>query len=164
MAGIGEASAIIAVAQAGIGLSKILIAVIGDIQEAPNAIVRVGNEVQTTSGRLKEIGALVKDNKDRKLFSDEGVRDAARCSHECDMILAQIGNLLVKGGWKKESPALDKTDIDISLFSAFRWSFLKTRLQTPRAELQIIKADLNLLFTSAMARRYVRCKSMYYAG
>ena len=29
------------------------------------------------------------------------------------------------------------------------------RLDTPRADLQIIKADLNLLFTSAMAQRLV---------
>ena len=155
MAGIAEASAIITVAQVGIGLSQTIIAFVSDVRDAPKTIVRIGNEIKTTSGRLKEIAGLIEENTTNRLLSDEGVGDVARCSYECDLILAQVGNLLIKGGWRKNETAFDKDDIDISLFSALKWPFLKSRLETPRAELQIIKADLNLLFTAAMARKYV---------
>lgn len=153
MAGIGEASAIISVAQAGISLSKTIISLIGEVRDAPSAIVRIGREIQSTSGRLKEIGDLIEHNESIRLFSDEGLTDAARCSYQCDLILAQVGALLVKGGWTSGSTALDKNDIDISWFTTLKWPWLKTRLESPRAELQIVKADLNLLFTSAMARK-----------
>lgn len=154
MAGIGEASAIISVAQAGISLSKTIISLVGEVRDAPTTIVRIGNEIQSTSGRLKEIGVLIEDNPSTRLFSDEGLSDAARCSYQCDLILAQVGAILVKGGWNSGSTALDRDDIDISWFTTLKWPFLKSRLESPRAELQIIKADLNLLFTSAMARKY----------
>lgn len=60
MAGIGEATAIIAVAQVGISLSNTLIAYVGEVRDAPSRIDRIGNEVLTTSERLKDIGGLGK--------------------------------------------------------------------------------------------------------
>ena len=156
MAGIGEASAIIGVAQAGITLSQTIIAFVGDVKDAPATIVRIGNEISTTSNRLKEVGSLIEENNVTELLNEEGVGDAARCSYECDLILSQVGNLLVKGGWRRDSKALEKKDLDLSIFSALRWPFLKSRIESPRAELQIIKADLNIIFTSAMARRYAQ--------
>lgn len=152
MAGIGEASAIIAVAQAGISLSMVIIAYVGDVRDAPNSVSRIGNEIKSTSGRLQEI---IKDNPVTGLLLDSAVGDATRCSSECELILAQVGNLLVKGGWKRDSTELSKDDIDTSVVASLKWPFLKTRLETPRVELQRIKADLSLLFNVAMARKYV---------
>lgn len=150
MAGIGEASAIIAVAQAGISLSMVIIAYVGDVRDAPNSVSRIGNEIKSTSGRLQEI---IKDNPVTGLLLDSAVGDATRCSSECELILAQVGNLLVKGGWKRDSTELSKDDIDTSVVASLKWPFLKTRLETPRVELQRIKADLSLLFNVAMARK-----------
>ena len=155
MAGIGEASAIIAVAQAGISLSMVIIAYVGDVRDAPKSISRIGNEIKSTSGRLEEIAEIIRDNPNTRLLLDTAVGDATRCSSECELILAQVGNLLVKGGWKRDSTGLSKNDIDTSVVASLKWPFLKTRLDTPRVELQRIKADLILLFNVAMARKYV---------
>ena len=155
MAGIGEASAIIAVAQAGISLSKVIIAYVGDVRDAPKSVSRIGNEIDSTSGRLEEIAGIIQDNPNTQLLLDTAVRDATRCSCECELILAQVGNLLVKGGWRTDSTGLSKDDIDTSVVASLKWPFLKTKLETPRVELQRIKADLSLLFNVAMARKYV---------
>ena len=155
MAGIGEASAIIAVAQAGISLSMVIVAYVGDVRDAPKSISRIGNEIKSTSGRLEEIAEIIRDNPKTKLLLDTAVEDATRRSSECELILAQVGNLLVRGGWKRDSTGLSKNDIDTSVVASLRWPFLKTRLDTPRVELQGIKADLILLFNVAMARKYV---------
>lgn len=150
MAGIGEASAILAVAQIGISLSNTLIAYIGEVQDAPLRIQRIGNEVLTTSERLKEIGELVDKNHQTHIFSDEGVLSAARCSEECKNILLELKNVLGKSGWHQPLKIDDKIEIDTSLFSTLRWPFLRTKLEVPRAELNRIKIDLMLLFSSAM--------------
>jgi len=78
MAGIGEASAILAVAQIGISLSNTLITYFGEVQDAPIRIQHIGNEVLITSERLKDIGELVDKNHQTRIFSDEGV--SQRCS------------------------------------------------------------------------------------
>lgn len=150
-AGIGEASAILTVAQLGITLSNTLITYIGEVQDAPERIQRIGNEIATTSERLKDIGEIIEKNQTISIFSDEGIRSALRCSTECKKIIVDLQAVLAKGGWRQTSRALEKDEIDISLFSSLRWPFLKTKLEVPRAELQRIKIDLSLLFSSAMA-------------
>ncbi|KAL9607653.1 MAG: hypothetical protein Q9167_007457 [Letrouitia subvulpina] len=151
VAGIGEASAILTVAQLGITLSNTLITYIGEVKDAPERIQRIGNEIATTSERLKDIGEIVEKNQTIYIFSDEGVRSALRCSIECKKIIVDLQAILAKGGWRQTSSALEKDEIDISLFSSLKWPFLKTKLEVPRAELQRIKVDLSLLFSSAMA-------------
>ncbi|KAL8778373.1 MAG: hypothetical protein Q9213_007442 [Squamulea squamosa] len=151
MAGIGEASAILTVATFGISLSNSLIAYIGEVQDAPFRIQRIGNEVLTTFERLKDIGEIVDKNDRTKTLSDEGVQSAIRCSEECKIILIELKRVLCKGGWSQRSDGLEKDDIDTSLFSTMRWPFVKSKLEVPRAELMRIKMDLTLLFTSAKA-------------
>lgn len=150
-AGIGEASAILTVAQLGISLSNSLITYIGEVHDAPFRILRISNEVATTSERLKDIGELVDKNTETHIFNEEGIHSAVRCSEECHKIIDEVKSVLQKGGWQKKSEALEKDEIDTSLFSTLRWPFLRRSLDVPRAELQRIKIDLALLFSSAMA-------------
>ncbi|KAL8869276.1 MAG: hypothetical protein Q9198_007932 [Flavoplaca austrocitrina] len=150
MTGIGEASAILTVATFGIALSNSLIAYIGEVQDAPSRIQRIGNEVLATFACLKDIGEIVDKNHRTKTLSDEGVRSAIRCSEECKTILIELKRVLCKSGWSQQSDGLERDDIDTSLFSQMRWPVLKSKLKVPRAELMRIKVDLTLLFTSAM--------------
>lgn len=150
MSGVGEASAILTVAQLGISLSNTLIAYIGDVQDAPFRIQRIGNEILTTSERLKDIGELVDKNRQTHIFSQEGIHSAVRCSEECHKIIEDVTVILRKSGWQQNSTPFDKDAIDLSLFSSLRWPFLKTKLEVPLAELRRIKIDLSLLFSSAM--------------
>lgn len=150
MAGVGEASAIITVAHLGISLSNTLIAYIGEVRDAPGRIEQVGNEVLTTSERLKDIGELVDKNPETNFFSQEGISSAKRCSDECQQVIGEIRQVLQKGGFVPKAQVVEKDEIDVSLFSSLRWPFIKARLEAPRAELQRIKIDLSLLFSSAM--------------
>ena len=149
-AGIGEASAILSVAQIGISLSKTLITYIEEVKDAPSHIQRIGNEILTTSERLKDIGELVNLNPHTKVFNEEGINSAVRCSSECQEIIKNVKSVLLKGGWKAYSRDSEKDEVDPSLFSTFRWPFAKIKLEVPRAELHRIKLDLSLLFSAAM--------------
>ena len=149
-AGIGEASAILAVAQIGITLSKTFITYCEEVRGAPSHVQRIGNEILTTSERLKDIGELVHRNSHAKVLSDEGINSAVRCSTECQHIIQDIRTVLCKGGWQSDPKDLDENEIDTSLFSILRWPFVKTKLEVPRAELHRIKLDLSLLFSAVM--------------
>ena len=153
MAGIGEASAIISVAQIGISLSKTLITYIEEVKTAPSHIRWVGNEILTTSERLKDIGELVNQNPHTKIFNEEGINSAVRCSSECQVIISDFKSVLCKGGWRSYPGDSEKDEIDPSLFSTLRWPFAKIKLEVPRAELQRIKSNLSLLFQAAMVLR-----------
>lgn len=149
-AGIGEASAILTVAQLGISLSKSLITYIEEVKGAPAHIQRIGNEILTTSERLKDIGELVSQNSQTKVFNEEGINSAVRCSTECQQIIQDLRIVLCKGGWQDHPKESDKDVVDTSLFSTLRWPFIKIKLEVPRAELHRIKIDLSLLFSAAM--------------
>ncbi|KAL8730546.1 MAG: hypothetical protein Q9166_004000 [cf. Caloplaca sp. 2 TL-2023] len=153
MTGIGEASAILTVAQLGIGLSNTLFAYISEARDASSHIERIGNEVLITSERLREIGVLVNANSQTHTFSDEGVRCAVRCSEDCHAILHELKSILFKSGWSDRPDGQERDAVDLSLFSTIRWPFLRTKLEAPRAELAKIKLDLTLIFTSALAYR-----------
>lgn len=148
MAGIGEASAILSVAQIGISLSKTLIKYIEEVKDAPSHIKSIGNEILTTSERLKDIGELVDQNSQTKAFSEEGISSAVRSSTECRQIIKELKNVLLKSGWQDYPKDSDKDELDTSLFSNLRWPFAKIKLEVPRAELQRIKLDLLLLFAA----------------
>ena len=151
MAGIGEASAIIAVAQFGLKLSKTIFEFAGEVKEAPKEIRRIGRDICTTSERLEEIGRLIDKNATTRLFSDGGIASAVRCSNDCEEIITEVSTLLSKRGWVSGSAALEKKDLDISLLEALRWPFVRSKLASPQADLEKIKASLSLLFNSAMA-------------
>lgn len=151
MAGIGEASAILAVAHIDISLSNTLIAYVSEVQDAPHRIHRIGNEILTTSDRLKDIGELVETNGKTQTLSKKGVESAVRCSADCEIISNQLQGVLKKGGWQQRSDLQEKEEIDTSLFSFLRWPFSKAKLEVPLAELTRVKLDLMLLFSSAMA-------------
>ena len=155
MAGIGEASAIIAVAKFGISLSKDIFEFAAEARDAPKAISYIGRDICTTSERLEEVGRLIDSNNTTKLFSITGIASAVRCSNDCKDIIADVSKVLTKGGWTSGSGALDKKDLKISFFVTLRWPIVKTQLIGPLAELEKLKASLCLLFTSAMANAYV---------
>ncbi|KLJ06456.1 hypothetical protein EMPG_10132 [Blastomyces silverae] len=151
MAGIEGVSAIITVAQVGFALSKALIEYIDEVRDASRRIRRVGNEIRTTSERLRDIGKLVETNPITNALSPEGIQSAVRASDECSQVLGELRMILAKGGYTPSPTLVQKEEIDISYFTKFKWPFVKSRLEVPRAELQRIKSDLTLLFTSVMA-------------
>ena len=147
-AGLGEASAIIAVADAGLKFSSALLEYVREAREAPTRIRRIANLIETTSEQLREVGQLIQNNDRRKILSDDGVNSAQRCSDECNQILRNLRMTLCKHGWQQDSGDL-QAEIDLSLFSAMQWPFVKSKLDAPRAELDRIKLDLIFIMTLA---------------
>ena len=133
-------------AKSGITLLQDIVFLVSGVNEADFKTLQA-----TTCERLRDIGELVDKNEHTRIFNDQGISSAVRCSEECHKIIKDVRNVLRKGGWQPKKPGLAKDDIDISLFSSLRWPFLKWSLEVPRAELQRIKIDLSLLFSSAMA-------------
>ena len=148
MAGIGEASAIIAVAETGLKLSSALLSCVRDVRDAPARIQRIGNVIDTTSGQLREVGELISKNDRRRVLSEYSVRSATRCSQECAEIIKNLRLTLFKHGWMPDVDDVD-AELDVSLFSSMQWPFIKSRLDAPRAELDRIKLDLTLILTTA---------------
>ncbi|KAI9706979.1 MAG: hypothetical protein M1820_004567 [Bogoriella megaspora] len=148
MEGVAAASAIIAIADAGVKLGGALLQYGREARDAPARIKRVGNVIATTSGQLKAVGELIQSNPRRKLLSDFSLRDAQRCADECGQIIRTLRITLCKHGWMQEADDLD-TELDLTIFSAFQWPFIKTKLDAPQADLDRIKLDLNLILTTA---------------
>lgn len=151
-AGIGEATTILSVAQIGISLSKTLITYIEEVKSAPSQLRRIGNEILTTSERLKDIGEIVGQNPQTKVLNEEGINSALRCSTECQQIINDVKDVVFKGGWQDHSKESAEGTLDTSLFAALFWPFAKVKLELPRAELHRIKLDLSLIFSAAMVR------------
>jgi hypothetical protein len=102
----GEASAIIAIAQLGISLFTTLIGFVGEVKDTAPRVQRIGNEILTTSERLKEIGDLVSKNPQTKVFSSQGIQCAKRCSYEYERVIAEVRVILGKTG-RRLSPTFD---------------------------------------------------------
>ena len=153
MAGVGEASAIIAVAQFGVNISVIVWEFAGEVRGARKEIGRLVNNIRTTSERLQEIGRLVEENPVSRLFNKEGIEGAVRCSKDCEDIIEDVTKLLVKEGRGPSLRTLEQKDLDISKLDAMLWPLLKKKLVSPQAELERVKANLMLLLYTAMARK-----------
>lgn len=148
MAGIGEANAILTVAQVGLQLSFALISYAGEAREVESRIRRIGDEISQTAGRLKDLGDLAQ----KKLLQNEtAIADANRLATTCQSVILEIRTILKKSKVKLDEAAVDKEEIEITLFDRLQWPWVKTRLEVPRAELARLKADLTLMFLSLMA-------------
>ena len=99
MAGIGEASAILAVAQVGISLSFTLISFMGDVRDSRKRIKIVPDEISLTSQRLKELGGLIEKNDQTKFFGKGSLKSTVTLAKGCETALTEIRLVL-----KKASP------------------------------------------------------------
>lgn len=119
MAGVGEASAIIAIAQFGVNFSVTVWEFAGDVQGARKEIERLVRNIRTTSERLQDIGRLLKENPVSHLFNQGGIESAVRCSSDCEDIISDVSKVLLKAGRELRSKILEQKDLDISKLEAF---------------------------------------------
>ena len=153
MAGVGEASAILAIAQFGVKFSVTVWEFASEVKGARKEIGRLVDNIRTTSERLEEIARLVEENPVSRLFNRVGIKSAIRCSEVCRDILSEVTKVLVKAGREPSLGTLEQKDLDISKLGAYLWPFMKKKLEGPQAHLERVKADLILLLNVAMARR-----------
>ena len=149
MAGIGEASAILGVAQIGLQLAQTLVTVIGDYREAAVNINRLRDEIHLTSICLQQLGDLAQEN---RLIPGRGVLEATNLRERCRAVIWEIRTVIKKGDNPLHPEAITKDDIDISYFMAWKWAlWTKKHLEDPRQELDRLKDSMTLTFVTHMA-------------
>ncbi|KAL8639923.1 MAG: hypothetical protein Q9226_008811, partial [Calogaya cf. arnoldii] len=144
MAGIGEAAAILAVAQLGLNLAQTLVTVIGDYRSAADHINSIKDEVSLTAIALQQLGSLAKQN---RLTPGRGVLQATDLRERCRRTFWDIRVAIQKGRDPLDPDNISREQIDVDCFSAARWAFwTKRQLEEPQRELDRLKASLSLLF------------------
>ncbi|KAL9615838.1 MAG: hypothetical protein Q9160_009219 [Pyrenula sp. 1 TL-2023] len=139
MAGIGEASAIFAVAQVGLSLAQTLVSVIGDYRSAAEQI----NSLKDELGKLAEQNCL---------SPFRGVEHTVQFRDRCKRIFLDIRLAVQKGDRSLDPTSFAKEEIDVTCFSAAKWAlWTKGKLEGPQRELDQLKASLILFYTSQKA-------------
>lgn len=149
MAGIGEASAILGVAQLGLQLAQTLVTVIGDYRDAATNINRLRDEIHLTSISLQQLGDLAKQN---SLLPGRGVLEATNLRERCRAVIWEIRTVIKKGDDPLHPNEISKREIDVGYFTAWKWAlWTKKHLDGPRLELDRLKDSLTLTFVTHMA-------------
>ena len=149
MAGLGEASAILGVAQIGLQLAQTLVTVIGDFRDAATNINRLRDEIHLTSICLQQLGDLAKED---RLIPGRGVLEATNLRERCRGVIWEIRTIIKKGDNPLRPDEITKDDIDVSYFMAWKWAlWTKKHLEDPRQELDRLKDSMTLTFVTHMA-------------
>jgi len=119
MAGIGEASAILGVAQIGLALAQTLVTIIGDYRAAADNINTLKDEVHLTSIALEQLGNLASKN---QLTPGRGVLEATNLRERCRRVFWDIRTAIGKGDEPLDPDNVTKEQIDVDCFFAARWA------------------------------------------
>lgn len=149
LAGIGDASAIIAVAQVGLQFAQTLITVIEDFRDAAKNINGLRDELHLTSICLQQLGDLAKQN---KIIAGRGILEVTNFRERCRSTIWDIRMIIKKGDEPLDPLNISKEEIDISYFTAWKYAlWTKSKLEEPRKELDRLKNSMTLTFVSHMA-------------
>lgn len=149
LAGIGDASAIIAVADLGLRLAQTLVTIIGDFRDAAININRLRDEIHLTSICLQQLGDLAKQN---KLIAGRGVLEATNLRERTRAVIWEIRTVIKKGDDPLQPEDISGDEIDVTYFAAWKWAlWTKKHLEGPRQELDRLKDSITLSFVSHMA-------------
>lgn len=148
MAGLGEATAIIGVAQLGFSLAKTLNVFIGDYKDARQTLTRMGAEIESTSLAMERLGNLAQKG---RLYGNRGVLEAAGLANRYSDAIAEIRAMLKKKNKTINQNAVNPDEIELSSFQRIQFAFLKPKLEISQLEVSRIKADLTLTYLSMIA-------------
>ena len=148
MAGVGEASAIIGVAQLGFSLAQTLNTFVGDYKDARKTLTRMSAEIDSTSLALERLGDLAKKG---RLYGDKGVMEAAALAGSYGEVIRSIRAMLKKRNQNLNQNTVKVDEIELSCFQKIQFAFLKPRLEISQLEVSRIKADLTLTYLSMIA-------------
>ena len=152
MAGIGEASAIVGILQGGFSLATVLNTYISDVSDAGDDIASLVSDIEATFGQLRDLGKLIEKNKTAKAWSEDGLRNAEKCVTDCEKIITKLRKLLKKSTASATLEEVSRDEIDISKLERARWPFIKPQMEIRRRELQRIKQDIMIAYSSYMTQ------------
>ncbi|KAL8664624.1 MAG: hypothetical protein Q9202_002894 [Teloschistes flavicans] len=152
MAGIGEASAIIGITHVGFSLAKALNTYLSDLADASDDISSLVSDIEATLGQLRDLGKLIEKNESTNAWTDDGLRNAKKCVTDCDRIITKLRKLLKKSTASATSDEVNRDEIDVTKLERALWPFIKPRLEVYRRELQSIKQDIMIAYSSYMTK------------
>ena len=150
MAGIGEASAILGVAQLGLQLASALITIIADYRDAATNINRLRDEIHLTSIAVQQLGHLAAEN---RLLPGRGILEATHLRERCRSVIWEIRTVVKRrGDGVLRVDEVRGEEIDVGYFTAWKWAlWTRRQLEGPRGELDRLKGSLTLVFVTHMA-------------
>lgn len=146
MAGIGEASAILTVAEAGFSLASKLKDLFDDYKNAAGTIEKLREELEATSKSLQNLGEFAEQN---GLHNKNAVADAKILTDRCQRTISDIKTLMRLESVPSD-PASTSSEAELTRLDRVKWVFSKSKLQVPRAELARLKLDMMLLYFTLM--------------
>lgn len=152
MAGIGEASAIIGVVQVGFSLATALNTYISDVSDAADDISNLVSDIEATFGQLRDLAKLIAKNVVTKAWSEDGLRNAQKCVENCEKVIKKLRKLLKKSTASATTEEVNRDEIDVSKLERALWPFIKPQLEVRRKELQSIKQDIVIAYSSYMTQ------------
>ena len=151
MAGIGEASAIVGVLQVGLSLATALNTYISDVSDAGDDITSLVSDIEATLSQLSDLDKLIEKNETTKAWSEDGLKNAKKCVTDCEKIITKLRKLLKKSTASATSE-VNRDEIDVSKLEKALWPFIKPQLEVRRRELQSIKQDIMIAYSSYMTQ------------
>lgn len=152
MAGIGEAATIIALVETGFSLARALNTYVSDVGEARDDILELASDIDATFRMLRDLDLKIKENEATKVWSEDGLANAKKCIDDADRTIKKMRKLLKKATASGKSPEVKREEIDVKKFERALWPVYKPELELRRRELQSIKQDILIAYTSYNAK------------
>ncbi|KAE8387092.1 hypothetical protein BDV23DRAFT_186664 [Aspergillus alliaceus] len=178
MEAIGSASAILAIATAGIQCTVKLVSFAGQVKTAPERITHIAEDVSQNASILQQLGDLMSENLDaesidgsgddaqvtlaykqsdekakqerQSVFSEAGLETTTKVASRCHEIFQSLNKLLEEAG------RMDSRSGKLRSVQKLKWPFLKPEIDTMREELKEAKGTLMLMLqlaSLAMSRK-----------
>ena len=152
MSGISEASAIVGVIQVGFSFATALNTYISDVSDAGDDISSLVSDIEATFGQLRDLGKLIEKSESTNAWSEDGLFNARKCVTDCEKIITKLRKLLKKSTASATSAEIKRDDIDVSKLERALWPFIKPQVEVRRRELQSIKQDIMIAYSSYMTQ------------
>ena len=142
----------IGVVTVGFSLAKALNTYISDVKDANDDITSLISDIEATLGQLNDLVKLIEKNKTTKAWSEDGLKHAKKCVTDCEKIITKLRALLQKSTASATARELNRDDIDVSKLERAFWPFNKPQMEVRRKELQRIKQDIMIAYSSYMTQ------------
>lgn len=175
MAELGIIASVVQIADTGLRLSIKLYTFGEIVATADKSVISISKDVSLTSSVLKELGSLLENDAESRIFSKNAVQTADTVVKECLEVFQEMESILVKklpslsgqddicggGGGKKSKAA--------TLLERMKWGYLQPKLQLLRSNLDRLKSTLLLMLNVITYARQVAGKSvltftLYHVG
>lgn len=178
MEAIGAASAILAIATAGVQCSVKLVTFAGQVKTSPEHITKVAEDVSLNASILQQLGELVEasvenehpasdgnntiDNNvspvadikttisKQSIFNTAGLETVIKLAKKCEGIFQSLDQSLSKASKHLYATSRISDKVKLSRTEMFKWPFLLPGIDTMRTELRDVKGTLLLMLQVAM--------------